>query len=221
MAQRYFSQFFLLGAGLLALASPAAAQQAAPDSVWSARPLLLKSGLRLTHFRYAHDSKSWQFLLPLSLGAEYRLAPRLSVYTQLEADMQATYTSNRRRATRRNTLAAASVALGVRYYYGGGPQVGPRFGRYLALEGTTDWEPLTDARWLRASRNGRRATPAVLTPGIYALWGVQHRLRHYTYYDVSVGAGVLAPAYYNFERPNTATSWNVGGQASIRLYFGL
>jgi hypothetical protein len=221
MAQRYFSQFLLLGAGLLALVSPAAAQQATPDSAQHFRPLLLKVGLRLTHFRYAHDSKSWQFLLPLSLGAEYRVAPRLSVYTQLEADMQATHTSNRRRATRRSTLAAASVALGIRYYYGGGPQAAPRFGRYLALEGTTEWQQLMDARWLRARSNGRRATPAVLTPGIYALWGVQHRLRSHTYYDVSAGVGVQAPAYYNFERPKTTTQWNVGGQASIRLYFGL
>ena len=221
MAQRYSLSHLLVSASLLALASPAAAQQAAPDSAQHSRPLLLKAGLRLTHLRYAHDSKSWQFLLPLSLGAEYRLAPRFSVYSQLEADMQATYTSNRRRAARRSTLMAASVALGVRYYYGGGPQAASRFGRYLALEGTTDWEQLTAARWLRASSNGSRAKPAVLTPGIYALWGVQHQLRRHTYYDVSAGAGVLAPAYYNFERPNTTNRWNVGGQASIRLYFGL
>lgn len=221
MAHCYTLLTLWLSAGLLALASPAAAQQAAPDSARLPRPLLLKAGLRLTHLRYTHDSKSWQFLLPLSLGAEYRLAPRLSVYTQLEADMQATYTSNRRRATRRSTLAAASVALGVRYYYGGGPPMGPRFGRYLALEGTTDWEQLTDARWLRARSNGRRATPAVLTPGVYALWGVQQRLRGHVYYDVSAGVGVLAPAYYNFERPDVANRWNVGGQASIRVYFGL
>ena len=155
MVQRYSLSALVVGSGLLALASPVAAQQAALDSSSYTRPLLLKAGLRLTHLRYAHDSKSWQFLLPLSLGAEYRLAPRLSVYTQLEADMQATYTSNRRRATRRSTLAAASVAVGARYYYGGGPQVRLRFGRYLALEGTADWEQLTGARWLRARSNGR------------------------------------------------------------------
>jgi hypothetical protein len=217
MAQCYFFQLLLLSAGLLTVASPAVAQQAAPDSAQHDRPLLLKAGLRLTHLRYAHDNQSWQFQLPLSLGAEYRLAPRLSVYTLLEADMQATYASTRRRTTRRSTLAAAAVALGVRYYYGGGA---PRFGRYLALEGTTDWEQLTDARWLRASRGGRRATPAVLTPGIYALWGVHHQVRRHTYYDVSAGLGVLAPAYYNFERPGTTNRWNLGGQASIRLYFG-
>lgn len=218
MAQRYSLSTLALGAGLLALASPAAAQQLAPDSLPPARPLLLKAGSRLTHLRYAHDNQAWQVQLPLSLGAEYRVAPRLRVYTQLEADVQASYTSGRRRATRRGALAAASVALGVRYYYGRGPQGVPRFGRYLALEGTTDWEQLPTLRPLGARSTGRRTTPAVLTPGVYALWGVQHRLRGHTYYDVNAGVGVLAPAYYNFERPSPASRWNVGGQAAIHLY---
>jgi hypothetical protein len=77
MAQRYFLRSLLIGAGLLA-AGAARAQQAAPDSVQRPPRLLLKAGLRLTHFRYAHDSQSWQFVLPLSLGAEYHVAPRLS-----------------------------------------------------------------------------------------------------------------------------------------------
>jgi len=219
MAQQYSFKNLVLGVGLLALTSPALAQRAAPDSVQRPRSLLLKTGLRLTHLRYAHDNKSWQVQMPLSLGAEYRVAPRLSVYTQLEADVQASSTTARRRTTQRDALAAATAALGVRYYYGGGPQAVPRFGRYLALEGTTDWEQLPVTRWRRA-RGGSRAAPAVLTPGVYALWGVQHRLRGRTYYDMSAGAGVLAPAYYNVERPSSASRWNVGGQATIRLYLG-
>ncbi len=215
MAQRYIVKIMLLGAGLCTFASSALAQGAAPDSVQRPRSLLLKGGLRLTHLRYTYDSKSWQVQLPLSLGVEYRIAPRLSLYAQAEADMQANYTTTRRRATRSNALAAANVALGVRYYYGGGPQAVPRFGRYLALEGTTDWAQLPATR-LRA----RRTTPTVLIPGVYALWGVQHRLRGHTYYDLNAGAGLLAPAYYNFERPGGANRWNVGGQANIRLYLG-
>lgn len=221
MAHYYFLKSLLLSAGLL-LAGAARAQQLAPDSVPRPRSLLLKAGLRLTHLRYAHDSKSWQFLLPLSLGAEYRVAPRLSFYTQLETDLQASSTTGRRRATQTNALAGASVALGVRYYYGHAQQAAPLFGRYLALEGSADWEQLPAARWVATSGRGRqRTTPAVLTPGVYALWGVQHRLRCHAYYDISAGGGLLAPAYYNFERPSTASRWNVGGQATIRFYFGL
>ncbi|RZK47264.1 MAG: hypothetical protein EOO59_18075, partial [Hymenobacter sp.] len=198
----------LLSAGVL-MATAAQAQQLAPDSVPRAHSLLLKAGLRLTHLRYAHDSKSWQFLVPLSLGAEYRVASRLSFYTQLETDLQASSTTGRRRATQTNALAGASTALGVRYYYGHSQRAAPLYGRYLALEGSADWEQLPAARWVTTAGRGRqRTTPAVLTPGVYALWGVQHRLRRHAYYDISAGGGLLAPAYYNFERPSTASRWN-------------
>lgn len=220
MLQRYFLKGLLLSMGLL-VAGAAHAQQPAADSVHHVRPLLFKAGLRLTHFRYSHDSKSWQFLLPLSLGAEYRVAPRLSFYTQLETDLSASSSnSGRRRGTQPSAVAAAGAALGVRYYYGHAQRGTSPFGRYLALEGSAEWERLTAARWAAAGGNGRqRTTPTVLTPGVYALWGVQHRLRGHAWYDLSAGAGVLAPAYYNFERP--ASRWNVGGQATIRVFFGL
>lgn len=222
MAHHYLIKSALLSVGLLA-AVAAQAQQLAPDSVPHPRALLLKAGLRLTHLRYSHDSKSWQVLLPLSLGAEYRVAPRLSFYTQFETDLQASSTAGRRRAAQPNALAAASAALGARYYYGPARHgMVPRFGRYLALEGSADWEQLPNARRIAARGPGRgRTTPAVLTPGVYVLWGVQHRLHRHTYYDISAGGGVLAPAYYNYERPSTASRWNVGGQATIRFYFGL
>ncbi|MGI4761705.1 MAG: hypothetical protein ACRYF0_13430 [Janthinobacterium lividum] len=221
MAHHYYLKSILLSAGLLT-AVAARAQQLALDSVSRPRALLLKAGLRLTHLRYSHDSKSWQFLLPLSLGAEYRVAPRLSFYTQLETDLQASSAASRRRTTQTNAVAAVSAALGVRYYYGRAQQAAPLFGRYLALEGSADWEQLPAARWVTTSGQGRRrTTPAVLTPGVYVLWGVQHRLRRHAYYDISAGGGLLAPAYYNFERPSTASRWNVGGQATIRFYFGL
>jgi hypothetical protein len=96
MPQCYLLKSLLLSAGLLA-AGAAYAQQPASDSVRHPRLLLVKAGLRLTNFRYSHDSKSWQFLLPLSLGAEYRVAPRLSFYTQLETDLSASSTTGRRR----------------------------------------------------------------------------------------------------------------------------
>lgn len=219
MPQRYFLKMLLLGASLLT-ATAAQAQQLAPDSVQHPHRLLLKAGLRLTHFRYARDNQSWQFVLPLSLGAEYRVAPRLSFYTQLETDYQATSAPSRRRTAPANALAGAGVALGARYYYGHAGRSVPAFGRYLALEGSAEWEQLPAARWV-AARGRARTTPAVLTPGVYALWGVQHRLRGHTYYDLSAGGGVLAPAYYNYERPSAASRWNVGGQATIRFYFGL
>ncbi len=222
MAQHYFLKRGLLCGGLLLLAAMLHAQPAVSDSSQATRrpPTLLgKVGLRLTRLRYAHDSQAWQFLLPLSLGVEYRLAPRLSLYTQLEADLLTTNTSGRRRGGQNGALSAASAALGVRYYYGRAHQAAPIFGRYLALEGSADWEKLTGTGAL--TNNRRRTTPAVLTPSVYALWGVQHRLRRHALYDISAGAGLLAPAYYNVERPRGSTHWNVGGQVNLRLYFSL
>lgn len=222
MAQRYFLKRALLSTGLLLTSAALHAQALLPDSVQATpRPptLLGKAGLRLTRLRYSRDNQAWQFLLPLSLGAEYRVAPRLSLYTQLEADLQTRHTSGRRRGAQSGVLSAASVALGVRYYYGRAHQAAPIFGRYLALEGSADWEQLTNGT-TRSTRRGR-STPAVLTPGVFALWGVQHRLRPHVLYDINAGAGVLAPAYYNVERPSGSTHWNVGGQVNLRLYFSL
>jgi hypothetical protein len=181
--------------------------------------LLGKVGLRLTRLRYSHANQIGQFLLPLSLGAEYRAASRVSLYTQLEADMLTSYASGRRRGGQNSALSAASVALGVRYYYGRAHQAAPIFGRYLALEGGADWEQLATST--SQSTRRRRSTPAVLTPGVYALWGVQHWLRPHVLYDLNAGAGVLSPAYYNVERPRSSTHWNVGGQVNLRLYFSL
>lgn len=222
MAQRYFLKRALLSTTLLLATGALHAQSLVPDSAQAAqRPptLLGKAGLRLTRLRYSHDNQAWQFLLPLSLGAEYRVAPRLSLYTQLEADLLTSYTSGRRRGGQNGALSAASVALGVRYYYGRAHQAAPIFGRYLALEGSADWEQLTTSTSQSARR--RRTSPAVLTPGVYVLWGVQHRLRPHVLYDLNAGAGVLAPAYYNVERPSGSTHWNVGGQVNLRLYFSL
>ena len=221
MAQLYFLKSILVSSALLAASPATQAQLPAPDSLAApARPraLLLKAGLRLTHLRYTHDSKSWQFLLPLSLGAEYRVAPRLSLVTQLEADMLTSSTSGRRRSGQASAVSAASASLGVRYYYGHAASGAPAMGRYLALEGSTDWEQLA-ATSLAANRR-RGTTPAVLTPGVFVLWGVQHRTRPHLWYDLNAGAGVLAPSYYNYERPNTANRWNLGGQLNIRLFFG-
>ncbi|GAB3635654.1 hypothetical protein GCM10027422_12440 [Hymenobacter arcticus] len=223
MAQRYFLKRALLSNALLLATGALHAQSLAPDSTQAQVPqrpptLLSKAGLRLTRLRYSHDNQAWQFLLPLSLGAEYRAAPRISIYTQLEADLLTSYASGRRRGGQSGAVSAASAALGVRYYYGRAHQAAPIFGRYLALEGSADWEQLTTST-LRSAR--RRTSPAVLTPGVYVLWGVQHRLRPHLLYDLNAGAGVLAPAYYNVERPSGSTHWNVGGQVNLRLYFSL
>ena len=221
MGLRYFLNRVLLSGGLLGAAAGSHAQAPASQPA----PWVLKAGLRLTHLHYAHNSQAWQLLLPLSLGAEYRVAPRVSLYGQLEADLLASNTSRQaaRRQAPRSALEAATLGLGLRYYYGrprraGDPETGPEFGKYLALEGAADWQQLPTGRLRNTSR---RTTPAVLTPALYALWGIQNRLRPHALYDLNAGLGLLAPAQYNFERVGAANHWDVGAQVNIRLYFSL
>lgn len=219
MAEQGFFKWVWLGATLL---GPAAshAQALPPDSAARAPCLLLKAGLRLTRLHYVHDGQTWQLLVPLSLGAEYRLAPRLSLYGIAEADLTASRTAYRRRNARNGSVSAADGGLGARYYYGR-PRAGhlaaasPEFGKYLALESGAAWQQLA------ITGASRRNVPASLTPSVFARWGIQNRLLPHLLYDLDAGLGVLAPAhYYHFERARGAAHWNMGAQVNIRLYFG-
>jgi len=215
----------LLGGSLAGLVLTSRAQGiSAPDLLLRppASPLLLKAGLRLTHFRYSYDAKAWQLLVPLSLGAEYRAAPRISLYGLLEGDVLASRTAARRRSAQRSSLPAAALSLGLRYYYGAPRLAQSRgassaLGRYLALDGGAEYAQLDATTAIQAAR--RRTVPATLTPALYALWGVQNCLRPALLYDLSAGLGLLAPAHHYYaEWPASTAHWNLGAQVNIRLY---
>lgn len=203
------------------MAQAAVAQVASADSVQRPVPphVLLKAGLRLTHFSYSPGSQAWRVVVPFSLGAEYRLAPRFSVYSQLEADLQASRATNgrRRQAT---AVPSTSLAFGLRYYYGQPAQGKPPrsnslYGSYLALEGNVERSEVT-ATYVSRSR---RQTPTSLTPGVYAFWGTQHRLRRSLLYDLNAGLGVQTPPYYSYESIVPA-HYQVAAQVNIRVYGG-
>lgn len=219
MSTTYFRRGSLLGLGLLGISLGASAQSAAPDSVQKLSPphVLLKAGLRLTHFSYSPGNQTWRLVVPFSLGIEYRLAPRFGVYTQVEADLQTSRATGRRR--RASALPSAALALGLRYYYNQ-PAAGKPlrnnnlYGSYLALEGSAERNEVTATYVSRV----RRQTPASLTPGIYAFWGTQHRLRHALLYDLNAGLGLQMPSYYNYENLVPA-HYNVAAQVNIRIYW--
>ena len=222
MSTKYFPKGLLFGLGLLALTQVAAAQVTAADSVPRLVPphVLLKAGLRLTHFSYSPGSQAWRVVVPFSLGAEYRLVPRFSVYSQVEADLQASRAPNgrRRQAT---AVPSTALALGLRYYYGQ-PAKGHSlrnnslYGSYLALEGNVERSEVTAAV---VGRSTRRQTPTSLTPGVYAFWGTQHRLRRALLYDLNAGLGVQMPPYYSYESIVPA-HYQVAAQVNIRVYWG-
>jgi len=220
----YFLKRGLLSAALTltaALAAHAQAAYPAPDSGRGPMPpaVLLKVGLRATHISYSGSGQAWSIVVPLSLGAEYRLAPRFGFYGQIEADLQTSRTRARRRTAQAVALPSAALGVGLRYYYNQPRQGEPLrnanlYGSYIAVEGNLERNVVTG----RYVSQARRQTPTGLTPGLYAYWGTQHRLRGALLYDVSAGLGLQAPTYYNFE--NIApTHYNVAVQANLRLYW--
>jgi hypothetical protein len=208
---------------VVALAAQAQATHPAPDSVRGPVPpaVLLKVGLRATHISYSGSGQAWSLVVPLSLGAEYRLAPRFSFYGQLEADLQTSRaaTATRRRSPQAMAVPSAALGVGLRYYYNQPRRGEPLrnanlYGSYLALEGNIERNAVT-GRYVSQSR---RQTAAGLTPGLYAYWGTQHRLRRALLYDVSAGLGLQAPTYYNFESIAPA-HYNLAAQVNLRLYW--
>jgi len=226
LAHLYFLKRGLLGAALslAALAAHAQAIYPAPDSGRGPVPpaVLLKVGLRATHISYSAGNQTWSLVVPLSLGAEYRVAPRFGFYGQVEADLQTSRTAAVRRRPSRAAIAVPSAALGVglRYYYNQPRRGEPLrnanlYGSYLAVEGNIERNIMT-GRYVNLSR--RQTATTGLTPGLYAYWGTQHRLRGALLYDASAGLGFQAPTYYNFEHIAPA-HYNIAVQVNLRLYW--
>jgi hypothetical protein len=206
----------------MGVALAAKAQPAFSDSTRALVPprLLIKAGLRLTHLRYSSSSQTWQFIVPVSVGLEYRLGPKFSVYSLAEADLQASNVFTRRRRQAVSAMPSAGLDMGLRYYYGQPKLLRARripelYGSYLAVEGGVERNEIA-ANYLNRMR---RQMPTSLTPSLYFLWGTQHRLRHFALYDLNAGLGILAPPYYNFEHIGTA-HYDVAAQVNIRIYYG-
>lgn len=182
---------------------------------------LFKSGLRLTHLFYLPDRFSWQLVLPMSFGLEYRLNPSFSVFAQAEADVAA----GRPPRGRRGGMApssGASLGLGARCYFNqtrsrciGAPA--ECWGNYLALETNTDLSAAGRLRGGRGqSRNSRSLTR--FTPSLFALVGTQHAgPGHRLLYDLNAGLGLEAPPPYTAEGGG-GLSWNVVAQMNLRVY---
>ncbi|GAB3859478.1 hypothetical protein GCM10028822_36090 [Hymenobacter terrigena] len=208
--------------GLLpGLMAPALAQTApvaaSPVSASSPR-LLLKSGLRLTHLFYLPDARSWQLLLPLSFGLEYRLRPRFSAYAQAEADISAGRAPRGRRGSPLLPTPGTSISLGTRYYFNqpAASSVGSEpWGNYVALEASTELAQISGRR----GRRGRGLSVGRITPALFVLCGTQHRgPGRRLLYDLNAGLGIEAPPAYSAEAI-TSPPWDVAAQVNLRVYF--
>lgn len=197
-----------------------AALPAAP--VFASPKLLLKAGLRLTHLFYLPDYRSFQLVLPMSFGVEYRLNPHLSLFAQAEADMAAGQAPRGRRSGA-TPGSGASLGLGGRYYFnqartrcnGAPPEC---WGNYLALETNTDLSATGRLRGSGRSRAGGRRSLTRLTPSVFVLLGAQHAIAgRRLLYDLNAGLGCEAPPPYTAEGAGSP-SWNVAAQVNLRVY---
>jgi hypothetical protein len=205
-------RFLTLSLGLLAgLRTPVVAQAAPSPKV------LVKAGLRLTHLFYLPNGRNWQLVLPSSLGLEYRLRPRFSLYGQAEADVSAGRGPRGRRAQALLPTASTNVGVGARYYLNQPDTCRPhcrpeRWGNYLALELSTELTPLA-----RRGRRPRGLDASQLTPAVFAFCGAQHRgPGQRLLYDVNAGFGLEARASTTEARG--ARLWDVAAQVNLRVY---
>ncbi|MGY3088218.1 hypothetical protein ACVWYF_001251 [Hymenobacter sp. UYAg731] len=200
--------------------APALAQTAvipAPPVAAASPKLLLKSGLRLTHLFYLPDARSWQLLLPLSFGLEYRLRPRFSAYAQAEADVSAGRAPRGRRSSSLLPTPGTSLGLGARYYFNQSSTAqasAEPWGNYVALEASTELDQISSRR----GRRGRGLNVGRVTPALFALCGTQHRgPGHRLLYDLNAGLGIEAPPAYSAEA-GTRPPWDVAAQINLRVY---
>jgi len=222
----FFTRFFTrpLLASLLFLAGPtiglaqtgAPALSSLPPAPTAPAPadrLLLKVGLNAGRALRYGGYYGLSVRLPLSVGAEYALSSKFTVYGQLDADFR----SGRRNeyfGDRDFVVPAGALGVGTRYYYNQDGRArhnqahGPFVGNYLALEAHTEVRQ-------------RYAQRADVAPGLNLLWGMQRRLGRNFLFDFNAGAGlgpVRNDTYLGYSP--TGSNLNITTQFNLGIYFG-
>ena len=205
----------LLGGPALSFAqsTPVLPEASAPAAEVPSEKMLLKVGLNAGRALRYGGYYGLSVCLPLSVGAEYALSPKFTVYGQLDADF---------RLGRRNeyfvnqgfVIPAGALGLGARYYYNQAGRArherahGLFVGNYLALEAHTE---------LRQ----RYAQRADVAPGLNLLWGMQRRLGRNFLFDFNTGVGLgprRSDSYLGYSSPGG--NLNVTTQFNLGIYFG-
>jgi hypothetical protein len=215
-------------AALLALPSLAHAQAPAASATETApaatarvdpapRRFLLKAGLTPSRVIPQYRSNGFDWKLAPSVGAEFLLAPHVTLYGQADVDFslsrdyfdQYPYVG----PAKERLVHSGAVGVGMRYYYNQAGRErrnrahGPFVGNYIAVEAATELN-----RRLFYNYNGYFSYyPTVYSteyrtevmPVLTALWGMQRRLGQHFLYDASAGVALLArPVSYNYYGPD-------------------
>lgn len=204
--------------GLLVLAGTTCSRgQAAPPVTVPTETapdrLLLKVGLNAGRaFRYT-GYYGLAVRLPLSVGAEYALSSRFTLYGQVDADFSL-FRNNAYLGDHTSIIPAGGVGIGARYYYNQAGRErhnrphGAFVGNYLALEAHTE---------LR-QRHGLRND---VFPSLNAVWGMQRRVGRHFLVDFNAGIG-LGPHRRdsNLGYAPNSSNLNISTQLNLGVYFG-
>lgn len=226
-------RFLLPGLLLLTAAAPVLAQTAPPSNAAAAAGpaegdnLQLRVGLNAARV-FRHSSYQGLFSrVPLSLGAEYALSRRFTLYGQVDADLELFRNDPGRNLTK-PLLPTGALSVGARYYYNQEGRAqhnrarGPFVGNYLAVELHT--EMLSYPELVVTSPypafEGYYTTRTDYAPTLNLLWGMQRRLSRNFLFDFNAGVGVGAKrsdAHFGGYSPGPL---NLSTQVNLGIYFG-
>ena len=183
--------------------------------------VLLKVGLNAARsFRWGGYS-GIPFRVPVTVGVEYWLSPKFTLYGQLDTDF-AVRQSTAFLGERSPLVPTAALGLGGRYYYNQAKRAqqnrahGAFVGNYLAAEIHTEMG--------HRYKSGGLAVPTELqrefVPTLNLLWGMQRRLGRNFLLDASAGIGVGATrSDLNFGGFSSGPI-NLSTQLNLGIYFG-
>lgn len=202
----------LVLAGTIYSCGQAAPSVTAPTEIAPNR-LLLKVGLNAGRAIRYTGYYGLAARLPLSVGAEYALSSKFTLYGQVDADFRL-LRNNAYFGDRDFIIPAGGLGIGARYYYNQAGRErhnrphGAFTGNYLALEAHTE---------LR-QRYGLRND---VSPSLNAVWGMQRRLGRNFLFDFNAGLG-LGPHRRdsNLGYSPTNSNLNITTQLNFGVYFG-
>ncbi|GAB2857684.1 hypothetical protein [Hymenobacter ruber] len=204
--------------GLLVLAGTTYSRgQSAPATSTPAETttdkLLLKVGLNAGRALRYTGYYGLSTRLPISVGAEYALSSKFTLYGQADADFRL-FKNNTYGGDGDFAIPAGGLGIGTRYYYNQAGRErhnrphGAFVGNYLALEAHTEVR----------QRYGLRNDVA---PSLNAVWGMQRRWGRNFLFDFNAGLGLgphRSDSYLGYT-PNNS-NLNITTQLNLGVYFG-
>ena len=183
--------------------------------------VLLKLGLNVARSARWGGYSGIPFRVPVTVGVEYWLSPKFTLYGQLDTDF-AVRQSTTFLGERFPLVPTAALSLGGRYYYNQAKRAqqnrthGAFVGNYLAAEIHTEMGYRYKSGGLAAPTELQRE----FVPTFNLLWGMQRRLSRNFLLDASAGIGVGATrSDLNFGGFSSGPV-NLSGQLNLGIYFG-